>query len=217
MRRALPIGLAIAILLVFSAAVGAVADAGLSHAGGTGHATGHPAAAARPSACPRSHRRQLASRRPGAAMALVPAGAVSVLVCRYNGLAEPFHPHWRAFALLGSKSIAGRRATARLASRFNRLPPAPTGPYAISCPADFGDAIVVYFRYRSGGANPVTVALSGCAFATNGPLVKRTTSSLLADLKSLVPVKTRKARAAVEPRRTTAAATCARTVPASVS
>jgi len=135
-------------------------------------------------ACPGNDRNQLVSSRAGAAQALVPGGATSVLLCRYNGLAEPGSPH--AFELVASRRITSRSTVASLASQLNGLPAVPSG---LHCPADFGNDIVAHFQYASGAEDPVTVDESGCDVASNGRRGRFAgRSDLVTRLQALVPL-----------------------------
>ena len=144
------------------------------------------AAAARPAACPAGDRQAVVSVRPGAARELVPPGATRLLLCRYGGLNDG----GAAFRLEAAPALVTRSATvARYARELDALQPT-TGVY--HCPSDTGKAIVVYFRYPTGPADPVTVGLDGCMLVNNGHLhrtagVQAAGRSLVAAFKALVP------------------------------
>jgi hypothetical protein len=130
-------------------------------------------------ACAASEPRKMSSARPGADSALVPDGAVNIVLCRYDGLND--RPRR---GLVGHQEIADQRTVTSLASAMNALPELGN----IDCPADFGDAIVAYFTYASGPAASVSVGLSGCETVTNGQLTRTARKSdLVARLERLVP------------------------------
>jgi hypothetical protein len=137
------------------------------------------------SACPASHRRALVSERAGARQTLVPPGATTLVVCRYNGLAEPGILGDPGFALQSHGAARGQATVQRLASELNALPTPP--PYGVeACPADFGTAAVAYFGYPSGPADPVTIALSGCEGLTDG-YVAKDEGSVVSQVTGLAP------------------------------
>jgi hypothetical protein len=144
----------------------------------------------RAAGCPASDRTAVLSTRPGADAALVPAGATSLLLCRYNGLPNPPPlnvPGKPAFGLVSSARVGDAARVARLASELDALPAG--GDYAIACPADFGDDVVAYFGYPAGAEDPVTVDLSGCNTVTNGSLHRLGLDApVVARLASLVPL-----------------------------
>ena len=117
------------------------------------------------SACPQTDPRTLVSTRPGAARELVPLGARTVLLCRYSGFYHGIGPRTPAFRLQARAVIESAATVAHMASELDSLPRI-TAP--IACPAGFGTAIVVHFRYVTGPQDPVTVALDGCLTASNG-------------------------------------------------
>jgi hypothetical protein len=95
----------------------------------------------------------------------VPDGPSEVLLCRYSGLGvnPPSSP--RAFRLVDDLFVVNRSTVTTLAGALDRLP---VLGGTFSCPADFADAVVAEFRYRSGPADPVRVGLSGCDLVSNG-------------------------------------------------
>ncbi|MGH2851920.1 MAG: hypothetical protein ACRDLP_15050 [Solirubrobacteraceae bacterium] len=132
-------------------------------------------------ACPAGDRTKVVSARAGATHLLVPAGAVSVLICRYSGLrsAAPFR-------LTRHGLVSDRATVASLARGLDSLRPF-VGVF--HCPASTGAAIVAYFRYAAPPDDPVTVALDGCTSAGNGHLTRNAATPagerLLTRLKTL--------------------------------
>jgi hypothetical protein len=116
--------------------------------------------------CSKSDRRKPVSHASGAAALIVPGHPQAALLCRYSGLNG--HPR---FALIGQRKITNAQSVARLAHELDALPKGPEGT-AINCPADFGDAVLIFFAYAGGAVDPVTVALSGCGAVTNGHLTR---------------------------------------------
>ena len=107
----------------------------------------------------RAHRRERADG---------PTRSASRCFCRYNGLPNP--PPLSvagipAFGLVAQHLVLDQATVTALASQLDAIPPT-TGAY--SCPPDFGTAIIAFFRYASGAANPVRVGLSGCEAISNG-------------------------------------------------
>ena len=129
--------------------------------------TTHGASAPEPhrlqAACPKSDRRKPTSDAPGAQQKLVPGHPVAVLVCRYSGLNG--HPR---LALIRSRAITDAATVAHLAQGLNALPQPSSG--ALNCPADFADAVLMFFSYARGPGDPVSVGLSGCQDVANGHL-----------------------------------------------
>jgi hypothetical protein len=103
--------------------------------------------------------------RPGLAHALVATGAAAAVVCRYGGLASPSG---------GGGTPAARAAVPAtdvpaLVAELNSPDWRPIDPNAAySCPSSNGSQDLVRFAYRSGPGVQVTVATSGCQFASNG-------------------------------------------------
>jgi hypothetical protein len=152
MRRVLAVSaLVIAVLTAVSAA--SAAGTGSCPARDDGVVAGHPPV----------------SSRPGARAKLVPAGAVSVLLCRYSGLTEPAPLSIPApqFTLWAQRLITTPTTAAALASALNSIPPTKPG-VAYSCPAGFDQYVVAYFGYPSGPADPVTIDVNDCNTITNG-------------------------------------------------
>jgi len=66
-----------------------------------------------------------------------------------------------------------------------RAPEVPVPPgVAFSCPADFGEVIILVFGYTNGSTSTIRLATSGCASATNGDRTVRTPNALLIDLEA---------------------------------
>lgn len=170
-RPAVPSGLTLAALGLI-ALTAAVAVAAVALAAGT-----------RSPSCAAGDRQPTMSHRTGADKMLVPAGARTLLLCRYSGTESRtvgFH------RLLSTTYLTSARKVARLASELNALPPA-NGAYA--CPNDNGTAIIARFGYAKGGANPVRVGLSGCELVTNGKLnAIGDGKSVISQLANLVPL-----------------------------
>lgn len=114
----------------------------------------------------------------------MPAGASSVLLCRYAGLGQG--PS--GFGLLAQHDVSAAATVANLVSLLNRLHPQSSHP--ISCPLDNGTEMLAFFSYPTKSALRLTISLSGCEVITNGH-VARTASlppgaTLLARLTQLV-------------------------------
>jgi hypothetical protein len=91
---------------------------------------------------------------------MVPGHPRRLLGCRYHGLnqREP------AGTLAASKALPA----SEIASGFDDARViSPAGP-ARHCPADFGELILLVFRYPDGTSFRVTVESDGCGDATNG-------------------------------------------------
>jgi hypothetical protein len=104
-----------------------------------------------------------ASNRPGATHQLVPGTPSSVLVCRYNGLLTSSIPA-AGYALLGEQTLSGAQAL-KLAGQLNKLPPIPGW---LMCPANYDREATVFFRYRSGVDDALTVTFANCEISSNG-------------------------------------------------
>jgi hypothetical protein len=117
------------------------------------------------SACPGSDRHAVASTRPGATRELVPPGARAVLLCRYSGTYDGIGKRLPAFRLQARDLIESGATASSMTRELDSLPRF-TAP--IACPAEFGAAIVAFFRYAAGPDDPVTIALDGCLGAGNG-------------------------------------------------
>jgi hypothetical protein len=186
MRRVLAVS---ALVIGVLTAVSAVSAAGTaaSAAGTAVSAAGSGSCPARDDGVAAGH--PPVSSRPGARTKLVPAGAVSVLLCRYSGLTEPAPLSIPApqFTLWAQRLIATPTTAAALASALNSIPPTKPG-VAYSCPAGFDQYVVAYFGYGSGPPNPVTLDVNECNTVTNG-LVHRVglSGSAVRQVFSLIP------------------------------
>jgi hypothetical protein len=143
-------------------------------------ATGAPARAA--AACPATAPTLTAPARPGSG-ALVPEGAISLLVCRYHGL----NPAATAHRLSGSRLVTAKAEVSRLATELDALPTAPRG---IHCPLDDGSELTARFAYAHAAPVLVTVGLTGCRTVTNGRISRTAGGSagsrLIEQLSALV-------------------------------
>lgn len=119
------------------------------------------------------------SSRPGAASALVPRGAVAVLVCHYGGPVG-------AKGARRQRLVMSARTIAHLAAELDALSAQPPpGP----CPLFLTDmGVTAFFRYRSGSDDPVSIRIAGCDRATNGVITRWVGSSpVLRHLTRLAP------------------------------
>ena len=116
-------------------------------------------------ACPAESGPTVVSARPGAGSALVPAGAVALLLCSYRGL----NPSGPSRHLLARHTLADPAEVAALSRQFDALRPPPP---LVACPMDDGSEIVASFLYREAPPDPVTVGLSGCEIVSNGRLTR---------------------------------------------
>jgi hypothetical protein len=141
---------------------------GLALAVGLGFALlvvlGASAGASPVTSCPGSDRTVPRTTVAGATRELVPAGATSLLLCRYRGL----NPYRKRFRLLGSGTVRAASKVAHLGAQLNALKVGGSGP--IACPADDGSLIVAYFRYRDGSRDVVRIGTTGCEVVSNGPV-----------------------------------------------
>lgn len=95
---------------------------------------------------------------------LVPNGAVTLTLCVYNGMnATSATPQ---FGLLGLGDTARPRTLARLTAELDAVRAARRGA-AYHCPFDDGSEAILYFGYRSGAGDVVTVGMRGCNAVTN--------------------------------------------------
>lgn len=159
--------------------------------GATAATAAHPTRAATPktqaagprhfSRCPASDHRQLRSHARGASSTLVPGHPRRLLLCRYRGL-QGKRAGWHR--LIAHRRLSKQSTITGLQTRLNALP-APSGTTV--CPNDNGARIIAIFGYRHGAADPVTVALTGCPSATNGPVTRSAINApaLLRRLKAL--------------------------------
>lgn len=110
--------------------------------------------------CPASDQQALVSSMARARTRLVPRGESRVLLCRYTGL------------LTAHRLVTKLATVRRLAGELNSLDALNLGHHTYSCPADTGEAIIAFFEYRSGTADPVTVGVRGCMSVTNGHMFR---------------------------------------------
>jgi hypothetical protein len=140
----------------------------------------HPAVPGCPAIAPK-----LPSATPSSRGELVPAGATSLLLCRYHGL----NPAVTARRLEGMRLVTAAPRIAQLAVELDALPKLPRG--IIACPFDDGSEIVATFRYPRARADVVDVGLAGCRVVANGRLSRTAIGAagvrLLAQLTALVP------------------------------
>lgn len=102
--------------------------------------------------------------RRGADVSLVPKGAVTLTICSYNGInATRATPQ---FGLSGIGDTNGRRTLARITEELDAIRPA-TPDASYHCPNDDASEAILYFGYRSGPGDVVTVGLRGCNTVTN--------------------------------------------------
>jgi hypothetical protein len=132
-------------------------------------------------ACPaRTPFPPLVSARPGSTKALVPHGATSVLICRYQGL----NPPARAWHLEHGRLVTTAGEVSRLSAKLDAIPPTPPGA-VYSCPMEDGTVILLVFQYSSGSTDPVTVTLTGCMFAGNGHVRVMAGPAIVSQLEAL--------------------------------
>lgn len=101
--------------------------------------------------------------RASARKELVPRGAVSLTVCRYNGMnaAGGVQP----FALLGAGVTGNHKTIARLSAELDALKPSVQN---YMCPFDDGSQDVATFVYASGSGLVLTLHTKGCEYISNG-------------------------------------------------
>jgi hypothetical protein len=128
-----------------------------------------PATHVQSSVCPSTDRTPVVAKTPVAGNSLVPPGAVSLTVCRYNGLkGDPqsvrgIKPH----KLAAAGTTGNKRMIAKVTAELDGI--RPTRPNArFGCPADFGTKLLAFFAYPSRRGDVVTIGLSGCNTITNG-------------------------------------------------
>lgn len=95
------------------------------------------------------------------ARALVPAGATSLVLCRYGGTTSN-----RAGLLIAAAQVTSKSALSKVSKQFEALRAVPRG--AISCPSDSGELIYGSFGYGRSSPASVFVGLSGCRLVYNG-------------------------------------------------
>ncbi|MGH2842511.1 MAG: hypothetical protein ACRDKL_02845 [Solirubrobacteraceae bacterium] len=102
--------------------------------------------------------------RRSADITLVPAGAIDLTICDYNGMnATAATPQWG----LEGIGVSDRRAiVGRLARELDAIRPTAPG-VSYHCPSDDASQAVLYFGYRSGPGDVVTVGMRGCNAITN--------------------------------------------------
>lgn len=117
--------------------------------------------------CPSNDRTPIVSQAKGSS--LVPRGAVSLTVCRYNGL--PGDPEsvqgMPAHKLIAAGTTSDGGTIARLSAELDAIRPLRPGA-TYGCPADFGSKLLAFFVYRSRPGDVVTIGLTGCNSITNG-------------------------------------------------
>ena len=114
--------------------------------------------------CPETAPGAVSSGSPGAQQQLVPAGAVSLTLCRYRGLSDP-NPSY-VNQLVGSATLTDPQQLQLSADQFNALPPFPNGVFA--CPLDDGSSLLARFEYANSPPDEVLIRSTGCSSATNG-------------------------------------------------
>lgn len=115
--------------------------------------------------CPPDDRGQQAPAqvRDGARRELVPPGAISLTVCRYNGMnASDGVPQW---GLRGAGATSRRSRIARIISALDAIRPR-HGAY--SCPFSDASDVIAGFTYRAPPRVVVTIDTGGCNTITNG-------------------------------------------------
>ena len=98
-------------------------------------------------------------QRAGVRTTMVPGHPRRLLGCRYHGLNQP-QPQ-------GTVAAAKMLPTSEVASEFDDARVISPGGPVPSCPADFGEQIMLVFGYADGSFR-VTVDAGGCGYATNG-------------------------------------------------
>ena len=103
------------------------------------------------------------------ARSLVPRGAVSLTVCRYNGLpGDPRSVHGvAAHKLVAAGTTGNSSMIAKVTTELDAIRPTRPG-VSYGCPADFGTKLLAFFVYPSRRGDVVTIDLSGCNTITNG-------------------------------------------------
>ncbi len=131
----------------------------------------------------------LRTLRVGAGGVLVPAGATTLLVCRYTGMVEPPPDPTPApaFALEAQRLIVDGATVRSLAAQLDAIKPAPSG-VMFSCPAGFGRDLIAEFGYPSGATDSVTIDTGGCNELSNGAVSRLGRDAhVIASLEALVP------------------------------
>ncbi|MHB8691801.1 MAG: hypothetical protein ACYDHH_11180 [Solirubrobacteraceae bacterium] len=133
--------------------------------------------------CPKRDPGSKTSRRPGAAAALVPSGAVALRLCLYNTIGLP--QQGAVNGLISTRAITAPGTIAGIASKLNAL--APPSRYPLACTLELSDNIVAYFSYGGGPANPVAIQPYGCLKISNGRLVRYGNRTLVDQIHALIP------------------------------
>jgi hypothetical protein len=113
--------------------------------------------------CPSSPPRTVQPHQiPGTDTTLVPGTPTALLACRYHGLNQP-EP-------IGTLAKAAGFDPGPIAAGLNSQPANPPGPPGAvhSCPADFGEVIVLLFAYDDTSTLTVSISVAGCRDADNG-------------------------------------------------
>jgi hypothetical protein len=138
------------------------------------------------------------NHNPAARKAIVPAGAISMRICRYygfGGLGEQTpKTQARAGELQDQAIVKGRDLLESLTLELKELGAGPAGPHG--CPADEGAELYAVFYYRDAEPVILDVSLSGCRSVSGA--VKRgreLTESLQKKLVRLAEGKHVKAKA----------------------
>jgi hypothetical protein len=123
------------------------------------------------------------NRNPAARHTIVPAGAVSVRICRYYGFGEAGKQTPKTQARVGKlqdQAVVGvRDLVESLTLEFKELEAAPNGP--VSCPLDEGAELYAVFHYRAAAPVILRVSLAGCRFVSGAVARARVMSTSLQD------------------------------------
>jgi hypothetical protein len=158
---------------------------------------GKPAAVSLASCPPHVPReRSLPDRNDRQPDAVVPNGAIGILLCRYYGFGSSTASSYeRQGKLAREGGVGGPPVVPEVVREFQdskRL----TGSGVTACPDDSGERMLAIFRYRREPPVPVEVNLGGCSFAgasgrpgiaVSGRLVRRLESFVVETLGALVP------------------------------
>jgi hypothetical protein len=96
---------------------------------------------------------------------LIPRGATSLLLCRYQGL----NPSATARHLERERSLRDTAQIVQVTSELNTLP-MPSG--VIHCPMDDGSEITATFSYEHAASLTASIGLTGCRTVSRGKLVR---------------------------------------------
>ena len=127
-----------------------------------------PSASVSSRVCPSNDQTPIVAKAPAAGASLVPRGAVSLTVCRYNGLAgDPRSVHGvAAHKLVGAGTTGNKGMIAKVTTELDGIRPTRAG-VSYGCPADFDTKLLAFFAYPSRRGEVITVDLTGCnAIAT---------------------------------------------------